>query len=136
MRPNASPTDDDDDDGGLLESSTFFGGSDDDKEQQLRANELSDEERALLTKVFLEPFYEFLASETEKAEQHYLRNIQTLEQFLIELEAQHSEREQKLAEALDAMFAHRHTVGLVDDEEDDGYRPYVVQKCHALSAAA
>ena len=34
------------------------------------------------------------------------------------------------------MFAHRHTVGLVDDEEDDGYRPYVVQKCHALSAAA
>ena len=43
-------------------------------------------------------------------------------------------KEQKLRR--DQMFAHRHTVGLVDDEEDDGYRPYVVQKCHALSAAA
>ena len=27
------------------------------------------------------------------------------------------------AEALDQMFAHRHTVGLVDDEEDDDAGP-------------
>ena len=56
--------------------------------------------------------------------------------FLTVLLVPRKYKEQKLAEALDAMFAHRHTVGLVDDEEDDGYRPYVVQKCHALSAAA
>ena len=35
-------------------------------------------------------------------------------------------KEQKLLEALDQMLAHRHAVGLVDDEEDDDYRPYVV----------
>ena len=56
--------------------------------------------------------------------------------FLTVLLVPRKYKEQKLAEALDQMFAHRHTVGLVDDEEDDGYRPYVVQKCHALSAAA
>lgn len=45
----------------------------------------------------------------------------------------------QLQGALDAMFAHRDAApGLLagdDDEDKDDYRPYVVQKCHALGTA-